>query len=267
MAKRQSNTPNATGGPVRGPLPGPGGGGPRVMMGQVQKAKDTQGTMRRLWGYLRQKKWGLLGVMALVTITTGFGLFGPFLMGKAIDDYMLAGDLPGLTRIVLLMVGVYVITALTTWLQIYVMTGVAQRTVRDIRNDLFAKLQTLSLRFFDQHPHGELMSRLTNDVENISNVLGEGAIQFIASILTIIGVVVMMLAINVPLAIVSMVTIPLMMFLTKWISTRTRKGFRRQQQVLGALNGVIEETITGARVVKAYSQEQALIIFFQHEAL
>jgi ATP-binding cassette subfamily B protein len=234
-----------------------------MMMGQVQKAKNTRGAARRLWDYLKQQKWGLLGVMALVAISTGFGLLGPFLMGKAIDDYMLAGDLPGLARIVLLMVGVYVIIAFTTWLQIYVMAGVAQRTVRDIRNDLFAKLQTLSLRFFDQRPHGELMSRLTNDVENISNVLTEGAIQFIAGILTVIGVAVMMLAINVPLAIVSLVIIPLMMFLTKWISTYTRKGFRRQQQRLGALNGVIEETVTGARVVKAYSREQAVIEEFE----
>jgi len=234
-----------------------------MMLGQVQKAKDTRGTMRRLWGYLRQQKWGLLGVFALVTMTTGFGLLGPFLMGKAIDDYILVGDLPGLARIVMLMVGVYAITALTTWLQIYVMASVAQRTVRNIRNDLFAKLQTLSLRFFDQHPHGELMSRLTNDIENISNVLTEGAIQFMSGILTVFGVAAMMLAINVPLAVVSLVVIPLMMFLTKWISTHTRKGFRRQQETLGVLNGIIEETITGARVVKAYTREQVAIEEFE----
>jgi ATP-binding cassette subfamily B protein len=234
-----------------------------MMMGQVQKAKDTRGTMRRLGNYLRQQTGGLLGVITLVTITTGFSLLGPFLMGKAIDDYMLAGDLPGLTRIVLLMVGVYVIIAFTTWLQIYVMAGVAQRTVRHIRHDLFAKLQTLSLRFFDQRPHGELMSRLTNDIENISHVLTEGATEFIAGVLAVLGVAAMMLAINVPLAIVSLVTIPLMMFLTKWISTYTRQGFRQQQQALGTLNGVIEENITGARVVKAYSREQAAIAEFE----
>jgi len=261
MAEQRSHNPNPTDGPRRGPLAGPGG--PGTMMGQVQKAKDTRGTMRRLWDYLRQQKRGLLEVMVLVVMTTGFALLGPFLMGKAIDEYMLAGDLPGLAKIVLLMVGVYVIMAFTTWLQIYVMAGVAQRSVRNIRNDLFAKLQTLSLRFFDQRPHGELMSRLTNDIENISNVLTEGAIQFISGILTVIGVAAMMLAINVPLAIVSLVTIPLMMFLTKWISTHTRKGFRRQQQTLGTLNGIIEETVTGARVVKAYSREQTAIEEFE----
>jgi ATP-binding cassette subfamily B protein len=233
------------------------------MLGKIQKAKDTRGTLRRLWGYLQQQKWGLLAVVILVAAATGFGLLGPYLMGMAIDDYMLAGDLPGLAKIVGLMVGGYIMTAATTWLQFYVTVGVAQRTVRDLRNDLFAKFQTLSLRFFDQRPHGELMSRLTNDIENISNVLTESLTQFIAGIFTVFGVAAMMLAINVQFAVVSLVTIPLMMFLTKWISTRTRKGFRRQQKALGNLNGIIEETVTGERVVKAYGREQAAIDDFE----
>jgi len=257
MSNRQKHQ---TTGPRPGPLPGPGGGrGPLAMMGEIKKPKDTRGTLRRLWVYLQRQKMTLLVVVILVAATTGFGLLGPYLMGLAIDDYILAGDLPGLAKIVGLMVGVYLVTAVTTWLQIFVMVKVAQRTVRDLRNDLFAKLQTLSLRFFDQRPHGELMSRLTNDIENISNVLTESLSEFIAGILTVLGVAAMMLAINVPLAIVSLVTMPLMIFLTKWISTRTRKGFRRQQEALGNLNGIIEETVTGQRVVKAYSREQAAI--------
>ena len=206
---------------------------------------------------------GLLGVFLLVSVTTGAGLLGPLLMGIAIDKYIIVGDLPGLARIALLMVGAYVITSLTTWLQTYAMIKVSQRTVRDIRTDLFAKLQTLSLRFFDRRSHGELMSRLANDVENISNVLTEGVTQFISSVLTLSGVAVMMLTLNVRLAVVSLVTIPLMVFLTKLIATRTRRGFREQQRTLGELNGLIEETVTGERVVKAYRREQVAVESFE----
>jgi ATP-binding cassette subfamily B multidrug efflux pump len=238
---------------------GPG----HMMIGQVKKAKDIRGTIRRLWGYLSHQVLGLIGTAILVTVTTGIGLLGPYLMGKAIDQYILPGDVHGLLWIAFLMIVVYVTTALTTWLQMYVMIGVAQRTVRDIRNDLFAKLQTLSLRFFDQHPHGELMSRLANDVENISRVLSEGVTQFLSSILMLIGVAAMMLGLNFRLAVVSLITIPLMAFLTKWIAAHTRRGFRERQRTLGVLNGFIEETVTGERVVKAYAQERSAIDKFE----
>jgi len=233
------------------------------MIGKVKKAKDVRGTMRRLWDYMKYQKRGLLGVGLLVAATTSFALLGPYLLGKAIDEYIIVGDLPGLARIAILMAGVYATTALTTWLQTYVMIGVSQRTVRDIRKDLFAKLQTLSLRFFDQRPHGELMSRMANDVENISNILTQSVTQFISSVLTMAGVAVVMLLLNFRLAAVSLVTIPLMVFLTKWISVRTRIGFREQQKNLGVLNGIIEETVTGERVVKAYGCEKKAVQSFE----
>jgi len=233
------------------------------MIGKVKKAIDVRGTMRRLWGYMKYQKRGLLGVGLLVAATTSFALLGPYLLGKAIDEYMIVGDLPGLARIAMLMAGVYVTTAITTWLQNYVMIGVSQRTVRDIRKDLFAKLQTLSLRFFDQRPHGELMSRMANDVGNISNILTQSVTQFISSVLTMTGVAVVMLLLNFRLAAVSLVTIPLMVFLTKWISVRTRIGFREQQKNLGVLNSIIEETVTGERVVKAYGCEKKAVQSFE----
>jgi ATP-binding cassette subfamily B multidrug efflux pump len=244
-------------------LRGPGSGRHMRMMGAVQKAKDTRGTIRRLWGYLKYQALGLIGTIMLVAMTSGVGLLGPYLMGVAIDKYILVKDVPGLVRIALLMIAVYVATSLTTWLQTYVMAGVAQRTVRDIRNDLFAKLQTLSLRFFDQHPHGELMSRLANDVENISIILSEGVTQFFASFLMLVGVGAVMLWLNFWLAVVSLATIPLMGVMTKWIASHTREGFRERQRTLGVLNGFIEETITGERVVKAYGRERAAIETFE----
>jgi ATP-binding cassette subfamily B multidrug efflux pump len=242
---------------------GRGGPGHRHMMGGKERAKDTRTTLRRLWEYLKHQWVGLIGTAVLVAVTTGGELLGPYLMGRAIDEYILVGDLQGLFHIVLLMVGVYVTTSLTTWLQTYVMAGVAYRAVRDIRNDLFAKIQTLSLRFFDQRTHGDLMSRLSNDVENISNVLAEGVAQLISSVLSLIGVAAMMFVLNVRLAVVSLVAIPLMMFLSKWIATHTRRGFREQQQTLGTLNGIIEETVTGQRVVKAYVRERAVVEEFE----
>jgi ATP-binding cassette subfamily B multidrug efflux pump len=240
--------------------PGPGRFG---MMGAGEKAKDAQGTMRRLWTYLERRRLGLACVVGLVTASTGLGLVGPYLMGRAIDQYIIGHDLKGLARIVVLMVGVYASASLAGWLQSYLMAGVSQLAVRDIRGDLFAKLQTLSLRFFDERSHGELMSRLTNDVENISMVISQGATQLISSVVMLVGVAAAMLLVNVRLAIVSLVTIPLMALLTRWISVHTRRGYREQQETLGTLNGIIEETVTGERVVKAYGRERAAMKSFE----
>ncbi len=231
-------------------------------LGTAESARDAQGTMRRLWGYLRQQRLGLVTVFALVAASTALDSLGPYLMGRAIDKYILAHDLPGLARQVLLMAAVYVGGSITSWLQAYAMAAVAQRTVRDIRNDLFAKLQTLSLRFFDQRSHGDLMSRMTNDVENINTVLTESVTQFFSSILTLAVVGGIVVWLNWQLALVSLVTMPLMVALTTFVSKRTRRGYQRQQRALGSLNGFIEETISGARVVKAYGQEaQATEVF------
>ncbi len=234
---------------------GPGG----YLMRPKERAKDIRGTLLRLWDYLKQQGWALVLIFVLVAISSTLRLLGPYLMGKAIDNYILKNDMPGLARLLWLMMGVYLSGAAITWVQAYLMSATAQRTVRDIRNDLFAKLQTLSLRFFDERSHGELMSRLTNDVENISNVLNGSITQLISSALSIVGVAIMMFVLNVRLAIVSMITLPLMVALSRWIAKRTRQGFRDQQESLGDLNGIIEETVTGQRVVKAYVREETVI--------
>jgi ATP-binding cassette subfamily B multidrug efflux pump len=229
----------------------------------IERAKNRRNTLMRVWGYLRRQKWGLAGVVLLVTLASGLDLVGPYLMGVAIDKYILKGDLPGLARLALLMFAVYMATALLVWLRVYLMAAVAQRTVRDLRNDLFAHFQTLSLRYIDQRSHGELMSRLTNDVENVSNVLNESVTSLISSVISIVGVAVVMFIINWRLALVSLVTLPLMGFLSQVVAKRTRRGFQDQQRMLGDINGLIEETITGQRVVKAYCREQAVIDQFE----
>jgi ATP-binding cassette subfamily B multidrug efflux pump len=231
--------------------------------GKPQRASDRRGTLRRLWGYLRQQRAGLLLAALLVTISTVLNLLGPFLLGRAIDRYILPGNLPGLARICLLMLAIYACASLFTWLQSYVMVAVAARTVRDIRADLFAKVQTLPLRFFDRRAHGDLMSRLTNDVENINLVLTDSATQLISGVLGMVGVAAIMLWLNPVLALISLVAISaLTLTATRLVARRSRTNYRAQQASLGALNGLIEETIGGQRVVKAYGREAATIARF-----
>jgi ATP-binding cassette subfamily B multidrug efflux pump len=237
---------------------GPGG----HLLAPVERAENVGQTLRRIWGYLRRQRWALVATFFLVAISSGLGLLGPYLLGVAIDENILQGDLPGLLRTALLMVAAYVLASLSRWLEAYVMAGASQRAVRDMRNDLFAKLQALSLRYFDRRTHGEMMSRLSNDVETVSQVLTMSVSQLFSSVISIVGVALMMFIINVRLALVTLVTLPLMMFISRWIAKRTRKGFRERQEALGDLNGIIEETVTGQRVVKAYAREEAAIAQF-----
>ena len=245
--------------PMIGRGPGPG----MMFHDKKARAKDTRGAVRRLWSYLRRHRAALVIIGLLVILTSAANLVGPYLIGIAVDDYILPGDLPGLARLCLLMLAVYAAASLLTWLQIYLMAAVAQRTIRDIRTDLFDRLQALSLRYFDQHAHGDLMSRLTNDVETINTVLSESATQLISSVLTLFGAAGMMLWLNPRLGIISIVAVPSLMFvLTRQVGARTRAGFRRQQATLGTLNGLIEETVSAQRVVKAYHREATNIAEF-----
>jgi ATP-binding cassette subfamily B protein len=225
----------------------------------VQRAKDTRTTLIRLWGYLRQQRRYLGLVLLLVTAATLCTLALPYLVGVAIDRFISVGDLEGLARVVGLMIGIALIYGTSTWGFTLLMNRVSQSTVRDLRRDLFARLQTLPLRFFDQRPHGELMSYLTNDVENISGVLAENVTVFLSSVMIVGGMVMMMLTINVPLAIVSLVVLPLTAYFTRYVAKHTRQGFRDQQESLALLNGHIEETITGGKVLRAFGREQDVI--------
>ena len=222
-------------------------------------ADDTWTTFKRLWGYLSEQRLLLAGMVVLVAIATGFNLIVPYLVGVAIDQYIGNADLDGLSQIILLIGMIAIGYAGATWLYLLLMNRVSQFTVYALRRDLFKKLQTLPLRFFDQRPHGELMSYLTNDVENISLVLAENVTTFLSSIMIVIGMVFLMLAINVPLAIVTMIVVPATAFFTRYIAKHTRRGFRDQQEALSQLNGQIEETITGGKVIRAFGREESAI--------
>lgn len=241
----------------KGFKPGPfGGGGPGGRFVPGGKARNTKYTLGRLWSYLSLKKGLLLLIFLFVLLSSAFALVGPLLIGKAIDDYILPGDFRGLLWISFVMLGVYALGALFTWLQNYLMIGLAQDTVKGIRKDLFDRLQRLPLNFYDSRPHGDLMSRLTNDVENINNTLSNGVIQMFTSVITFIGTLVMMLYLSPVLTLLTMVVIPVMFLLTGRIAGRTRRLFTEQQRALGQLNGFIEETISGQKVVKVFTREE-----------
>ena len=243
------------------PLFGRGGpGGPRDFGAKIERPKNARTTVYRLWGYLRKQRGALIATAFIVVVNALLNMLGPYLLGRAIDGYIIPGDLAGLGRIALLMLGVYVAGSALTWAQAWIMAGAAQFTVRDIRNDLFGTMQSLALRFFDRRAHGDLMSRLTNDVENINLVLTDSVTQIVSGVLTMIGVAILMFWLNPILASVSIVaTIVMTLILNRVIAPRTREGFRAQQAALGTLNGLIEETIGGQRVVKAYHREPVVI--------
>jgi ATP-binding cassette subfamily B protein len=229
-------------------------------MGKGERAKDQRTTILRIWRYLRRQRLALISTVIMVVITTALNLLGPYLMGVAIDRYILPHDLSGLARIAAIMLASYALSSLLTWAQSYVMASAAQRTVSDLRSGLFYKLQTMELRFFDQRAHGDLMSRLTNDIENVNAVLSESIVQLVSGVLSLIAVAIAMIWLNPILAAITLVTIPsLMILLSRWIASHTSEGFRRQQAQLGDLNGLIEETVTGQRVVVAYSREQTAL--------
>ncbi len=238
--------------------------GPGAAMAAEQiEVKNRGATARRLWGYLRYQKVRLIFAIMLIVCTASLQILGPYLMGVAIDDYIIPRDMSGLARLIMLMIGIYLLSSSLTYLQARLMANVAQRTVHRLREDIFAKLQKLPVRFFDTRPHGDTMSRVTNDVETINQILTEGASQIISSLLMGLGVMIMMLVLQPIMGIIAIASLLTMTYLVNtFIAPRTRENFRKQQNELGRLNGIIEETVTGQRTVKAYGQEEERIAMF-----
>ncbi|MGQ4666419.1 ABC transporter ATP-binding protein [Metabacillus halosaccharovorans] len=231
---------------------GPGG---RVS-GPVEKTKDPKGTLLRIWLYMKKQKKSLVASVILVILSSILSLLGPYFIGVIIDHYILPKDVTGTIRMTWLLVGIYVGTSILTWLQSYIMVDISLNTIKVLREDLFAKLQTLSLRFFDQHKHGELMSRFTNDLEQLNQALSQSVVQFVSSLLTIIGVTIAMFSLNWVLAIVSFLIIPVMLYVTKKIVSISRKNFSQRQKDVGELNGFVEETISGGEVIALFGKEE-----------
>ncbi|MEC0129376.1 MULTISPECIES: ABC transporter ATP-binding protein [Paenibacillus] len=246
--------------------PGGPGGGPGMRM-PAEKAKDFKGTLRRLIKYLRPRMVQLIIVLIMAIASTVFSIFSPKVMGKATTKLFEGayGKLMGvegasidfgyINDILILLAGLYLLSALFSYIQQYVMAGVAQKVVYDMREQINSKLERLPLKYFDSRTHGEILSRATNDVDNISTTLQQSLTQLITSIVTIIGVIVMMLTISPWLTLITITTLPLSFIVIMAISKRSQTYFVRQQKSLGQLNGHVEEMYTGHRIIKAFGRE------------
>ncbi|WP_019421249.1 ABC transporter ATP-binding protein [Paenibacillus sp. OSY-SE] len=246
----------------RGPKPGGHRGpmGPGMSM-PAEKAKDFKGTLKRLMGYLKPRKYQLITVFIMAVLSTVFTIVSPKIMGKAttkLFEGLMTGtgiDFEYIWQILLVLIGLYLVSAMFSYIQQYLMAGVAQRIVYDMRKQVNAKLSRLPLKYFDSRTHGEILSRVTNDVDNISSTLQQSLTQLITSVITIIGVIVMMLTISPLMTLICILTLPLSFVVTIMIAKRSQKHFKSQQTSLGHLNGHVEEMYTGHKIVKAFGRE------------
>jgi ATP-binding cassette subfamily B multidrug efflux pump len=241
-------------------MPGPGGrGGPQGRI--VERAKDIKGTLRRLTVYLRPHRGTLTLVCLVAALGTVLAIAVPYLLGRAIDQ-LVRGDLKALLGLVVFMLAAYVLSAGAQMSQGVLIVRTSQKVMRTLRSDLFNHFQTLSLRFFDSRAHGELMSRLTNDMDIISQVLTNNVTQLFTGVLTLAGILIVIFFLSPWLALGSMLAFPLMIGLVGVVGRKTRHVFRGYQKRLGELNAVLEETYSGQRVVLAFGQEESVLTRF-----
>ena len=237
-------------------MPGPGG---RHRGGRIERARDVRGTLVLMLDRLRAYRWFFVGVSALVAVGAVAELLTPMLMGRTIDVLTSESGRMYAVQLIVLMAVAYAISWASGIAQGMVMATVSQRIMRDLRKDLFGHLQTFSLSFFDRHPHGELMSRLTNDLDFISRVLSQNITQLFSGIVSLVGVLIMMFVINWRLALGSLFIFPIMMWLVGFVGKRTRGGFRDYQRAIGQLNGQLEEMFGGQRVIVAYGRQSTML--------
>ena len=226
---------------------------------RFERAKNVKGTTRRLLGYLTAYRSALVAVLVLATMGTAVGLLGPYLMGLAIDKLVAAEPLSVLLRIVGVMLASYAVAWIAETGQGVLVATTAQRAMRGLRGDLFSHIQELSLAFHDGQSSGELMSRLTNDMDAIGRVLSQNVTQLFSGVLTLVGILMVMFVLNPWLALASMIFLPLMIGLVGLVGRKTRSAFRSFQANLGVLNGTLEETYSGQRVVLAFGQEERVL--------
>ncbi len=237
----------------------------------VEKPKDFTGSLRRLIGYLKPY-WLkiLLAVIASITSSV-FVVLAPRVMGRAttklFEGYLLKiGNVPGaaidfeyILNIIFILVGLYFLNSLFTYLQQYIMVGVTQKVVYEMRKSVSTKLSRLPLSYFDRRTHGEILSRVTNDIDTISSTLQQSITQFITSVVSLVGIVIMMLTISLFLSLIIFFTLPLSILVTRIVAGKSQRYFIRQQNILGELNGHVEEMYAGHAIVKAFNYEKKSI--------
>lgn len=269
MNKREEKTTTIAKGFGRGP------GGHRGLSMPVEKAKDFKGSLKRLIGYLKPYWFKILFSVVASVASSMFVIISPKVMGRAttklFEGYLLKiKQVPGasidfeyILNIIFILIGLYLLNAIFSYLQQYIMVGVTQQIVFQMRKDTSEKLTRLPLSYFDGRTHGEILSRVTNDIDTISNTLQQSITQFITSAVSLAGIIIMMLTISPFLSLIIFFTLPISILVTKIIAGRSQKYFIRQQAVLGQINGHIEEMYAGHEIVKVFNYEKISISKFK----
>lgn len=226
----------------------------------VVKPKDMKGTLRRLWELTQGQRQGLGWLMLLSAVASASTILSPLLIGTAVTA--IDTGTPAL-QLLILLAALYLTDWLVRFLQQFFMAAIGQRIILHIRSTLFEKMKALPLSFFDSRQHGELMSRLTNDVDNISTTISDSLTQLMTYGFTIIGILCIMLRLSLPLTCIAFISVWLIFLLTRTITKHTRKLFAQQQQILGKLNGQVEESISGLNMVKAFGREAEMTEQFE----
>lgn len=236
--------------------------GPRFG-GRIERPRDGRATLLRLGRYFLPYRATLVGVGVCVVVYTFLGLVNPYLLGVALDRFVAGHDAAGLARTALLMLAAAVSGNAIQVLANGLMAGISQRALKDVRRDLFAHLQDAPLAFFDARPPGELMSRLTNDIDAINQAAAQNVTALLASVLSMVGILVAMFVLDRWLALASVLVVPIMFWFTRFVAVYTRRGFKDLQKALGELNGVMEEAISGQKVVKLFRRGESVLESFR----
>ena len=227
-----------------------------------QRPKDMKGTFKKLMHYVGRYKGSLVLVAVCLIVSSVASVATSYMLKPLLNNYIIPGDFPGLFRILLLMGGLFALSSLCSYAYARIMVHVAQHTVAALRQDLFDRLQELPIRYYDRHQSGDLMSRFTNDIDTVSEMLNSSFASIISNVLTFVGTVVMMLVLNPWLTLITFLFLGLMAVVVKTVGGRSRTSFQRQQAALGAMNGYIEEMIEGQKVIKVFNHEDEAITRF-----
>nr|WP_245746335.1 ABC transporter ATP-binding protein [Evansella caseinilytica] len=247
-------------------MPGPGPGPSPMMPGE--KPKEFKKTLIRLTKYLKPRKIQLIFVLIAAVFATLFNVISPKVLGDATTSLFnsftegTAVDFRYIVQLVLILFGLYSLSSLFAFLQQYIMAGISQWTIAEMREEVNEKLTRLPLRYFDKQQHGDILSRAVNDIDNINNSLQQALTQVITSVITVIGILIMMLIINPLLTLVVVITIPLSLIVVRIVTSFSQSHFMKQQHELGQINGHVEEMFTGHQVVKAYGHEEKAVAQF-----
>ena len=247
---------------------GPGGGGRANMRAKAEKPKNMKNTILRLLGYMSETKVQLIVALIASVVSTLCNLAASYMIRPIINTYILpvdgsSGNPQGLLMAVCVMAVVYAGSFVGMYVQMRLMLSVSQSALRRMRHDLFTHMKDMPVRFFDTNSNGDLMSRYTNDIDAVGEMMNNTIVQFIAGIMTLIGTLSMMIYTNIWLALVTFVMTPVMIKAGRFLIKRSRRYYSLQQESIGRLNGYIEETITGQKVVKVFNHEENAIEEFR----